>query len=371
MSPGGTRMGIDDQDAFEVLRRRPTPMPAVTPQDDVQPEDGASSEAAEAASDDEFAERATLRLQIVDDASNRPVPGVVLLVMRADGREAQLVSDATGLVVYEDEFADTTTLLGSFAGRHHGSTWCPVALEAGEPSDLEPVEVEGTLALADVQVHKVTKGDSLESLATPVGLTWQQLAEFNWGTSLPARIHEHMRDDVGCTRFADDGVSLVFDDGDDPGLVRVPRTWRLADVPLDRPSRLRISPEPPARCMTISFLVSAEAGLADAYPRYVLESADGRYAEERTARDDLVPGDHFLQLVFDELPLDTTYTLTRWHDAETSEVLFRDAPGPSIVDQSRPGARGLIEGAFTGLVGLVSLGELAMDATGGDGETRA
>lgn len=360
-------MGTDDQDGFGALRRSLPAMPAVVPENDADLDDDNEhppQEPAAPATDEALDEaRASLRVQVVDDASDRPLPGVVLRVTRPDGVEVEVVSDARGLVDLDDLDAGCAAILSSsFEGRTRARTWIPVALEAGDPSDLPPLEFEGPLCLADVEVHKVATGESIAGLAKTVELSWQRLADFNWGTSIPARINEHLRDDVGCTRFAADGINYVFDDGDDPGLVHLPRPWRLADVPLDSPQRLRVSREPPARRLTIAFLLSGADQLDSEFPRYVLRSADGEYDEQRSARDDLVPGDHYLQLAFEGLRPDTTYTLTRWHDAETREVLFADAPCASIIDQSRAGARGLAGGAFTGLTGMESLGTLDVAA---------
>ncbi len=78
--------------------------------------------------------------------------------------------------------------------------------------------------------HKVKTGETLESLAAQAKITWQRLAEFNWGTSSPKRINEHLADDVGCTKRTAGG-NFMFDDTDDPGIILIPKKFRRAGLP--------------------------------------------------------------------------------------------------------------------------------------------
>ena len=59
--------------------------------------------------------------------------------------------------------------------------------------------------------------------------------------------------------------------------------------------------------------------------RFVLTSSDGSYRQEKTVKDDQVPGDACLDLVFTELDRHTTYTLRVQHSAEDEPyVLFEE-----------------------------------------------
>jgi len=79
--------------------------------------------------------------------------------------------------------------------------------------------------IARIDEHKVQTGETLESLASSAGLTWQQLAEFNWDTSVPEQVNEHLRDDVGCTQRTADGNNYVFSSEDEPGIIYIPQPW--------------------------------------------------------------------------------------------------------------------------------------------------
>lgn len=53
---------------------------------------------------------------------------------------------------------------------------------------------------ADALQYKVKTGDTLECIATEHQLTWQQLAEFNWGSSAPTVINTKLYKEVGCRK---------------------------------------------------------------------------------------------------------------------------------------------------------------------------
>ncbi|HYO54432.1 hypothetical protein [Archangium sp.] len=95
--------------------------------------------------------------------------------------------------------------------------------------------------------------------------------------------------------------------------------------------------------MTVAFMLSASDHADSPYPKYVLESSDGTYHQERSAKDDLVPGDALLQLSFENLPRGAYFTLRRVESDGDVTVLFRDRPFDQIVDQARPAVRKLLE----------------------------
>ena len=66
--------------------------------------------------------------------------------------------------------------------------------------------------------HKIRDEDNLKSLAEGAGITWQELAIFNWGTDDPGKINKHLRSDVGCYKFAPDGkINRLTYKPPDPG----------------------------------------------------------------------------------------------------------------------------------------------------------
>ena len=48
-----------------------------------------------------------------------------------------------------------------------------------------------------VEEHKVAAGESLESIASEHGLSWQELAEFNCGSSEAKQVNRYLREVVG------------------------------------------------------------------------------------------------------------------------------------------------------------------------------
>lgn len=85
-----------------------------------------------------------------------------------------------------------------------------------------------------IEQHHVKSGETLAGLAVLYGLTWQQLALFNWNTSDPDEINNHLRDDVGCTALAPDGRNYIFSNDDSPGIIHIPKKWARSGLATDR-----------------------------------------------------------------------------------------------------------------------------------------
>jgi hypothetical protein len=113
------------------------------------------------------------------------------------------------------------------------------------------------------------------------------------------------------------------------GATRVERgkTYRLAT------GKSHLLELPERNAMTISFML--EVPPDSGYPKYLLESEDGSYRVEKGPRDDLVKGDASLDLRFEALRAGLRYRLTRFDEAEVSEVVFEDQPYELVVDQPR------------------------------------
>lgn len=78
------------------------------------------------------------------------------------------------------------------------------------------------ISFANFEEHKVTTDESLDKLARARGLTWQQLAQFNWGTAVPKQINECLHDLVGCRHKTKNGKNYIFTSKDDPGVIYLP-----------------------------------------------------------------------------------------------------------------------------------------------------
>lgn len=90
----------------------------------------------------------------------------------------------------------------------------------------------------------------------------------------------------------------------------------------------------PADWMTIVF--TGDAATDQQFPRYELRSTDGAYTQVKTPADDLVPGNAFLELRFEDLLPGRRYDLVRFDDETISWTVFRDQPFDAIVDRPRP-----------------------------------
>ncbi len=89
--------------------------------------------------------------------------------------------------------------------------------------------------------HRVRTGETLESVAGEHGLTWEQLAKFNWDTTDPHQVNNHLRTDVGATRRSQDDRFFVFDDADDPGIILVPSEFRETGLETNRTHTVRVT----------------------------------------------------------------------------------------------------------------------------------
>jgi len=70
--------------------------------------------------------------------------------------------------------------------------------------------------------YKVKDGDSLASLAQENGITWQELARFNFGTDIKSEVSKQLFSKVGCRKPTADGKSYIFTSNDKPGIILIP-----------------------------------------------------------------------------------------------------------------------------------------------------
>lgn len=70
--------------------------------------------------------------------------------------------------------------------------------------------------------HRVRDGDSLASLAHANGITWQELAIFNFGSADKEEITRQLYSKVGCRKRTADGRSYMFTSQDMPGIIMIP-----------------------------------------------------------------------------------------------------------------------------------------------------
>jgi hypothetical protein len=171
-------------------------------------------------------EKQRLMLQIVDDVSEDPFPDLTLRVKLPDGSEKKVKTDASGRIEIPNLLPGRITVSSVLDGAILGQTL--VFVKAGilpsyqqEPS-RQRRGADSELFLARVLEHKVSDGDTLESIAEAHELTVDQLTKFNWGTTEPDQIQRRLLIDVGCT-VRDDSGKFVLTAQDNPGILYIPR----------------------------------------------------------------------------------------------------------------------------------------------------
>lgn len=204
--------------------------------------------------------------RVVDDVTSMPIDGVKLLITIPENPERPYVT-RSGVVEIHDirpgscdvrcerAGARLPTTLAFVAMGESPTSPAPTATPSGAaasasaapgspdatspPSAGGPAGIQGDRVL-EVEKHKVQTGESIDSLARGAGMTWQDLSLFNWGTSVPTEINEHLRDEVGCTRKTSDGHNYIFTSEDDPGIVFIPRAWERRGLPTDQVHTVRV-----------------------------------------------------------------------------------------------------------------------------------
>jgi len=154
-------------------------------------------------------------------------------------------------------------------------------MKRGGDSDQPPRSSRASIMtqIATVEEHRVKTGETLEGLARAAGLTWQQLAQFNWGIADPDKVNERLRNEVGCTRKTRDGRNYVFDDSDHPGIVFIPRPWERTGLVTDATHVIRVR-----RRSRFFVILTNDDGLRIPYARYEATLADGRRHSGRLGR---------------------------------------------------------------------------------------
>lgn len=188
-----------------------------------------------------------IKFKAVDDATGNPISGVKLHVREPRGQERDYTTRPDGMVEIDPVDAGVCDLSGpsNFASARLGETLDFVGMGEApiepkpEGSDGSRPRAQGRL-IAEIAAHKVQTGETLDSVARGAGLTWQELARFNWGTSVPKQINDHLRDEVGCTKKTQDGHNYIFTSDDDPGIVYVPRPWEQTGLATDRTHVVRV-----------------------------------------------------------------------------------------------------------------------------------
>jgi hypothetical protein len=79
--------------------------------------------------------------------------------------------------------------------------------------------------------YRVKDGDSWVSIARQNSLDTWALIEFNFKTRNPDEVNWYLRHHVGCKKQTRDGKNWMFSSGDNPGIIHIPLTVTVIDMP--------------------------------------------------------------------------------------------------------------------------------------------
>ena len=187
-------------------------------------------------------ERTWLKLKVVDHDSSEPIANVRLRLTLADGSEGDFVTDAKGMVCLQDVAAGSCSISSEIEGKKWVDTLVVVSPGATKFVDCvhhQQFASAGPFELLDVEAHKVATDESIASLADVVGISWQQLAYFNWGTDDENQINASLSKVVGCTKMVDE-LNYRFDDSDEPGIVYLPWPYQYDGFETEQEHVIRV-----------------------------------------------------------------------------------------------------------------------------------
>ncbi|MFH1748441.1 MAG: hypothetical protein ABIG44_15515 [Planctomycetota bacterium] len=291
------------------------------------------------------AEEHWIKIKVVHDLTSEPIPGVKLRVRLPNGKLYDQTTRPDGMIEIngiDPGTCDVTCPL-RFGTAKLTNTFDYIGLGETtiEPSEIEPpptsADIDGQY-IADIEEHKVHTGETLESLAASAEMTWQELALFNWDTSSPAKINEHLYDDIGCTKKTADGYNYVFDDTDHPGIVYIPREFSEEGLAVDQTHTLRVKKRDGFRV-----ILQNEQELRVPEAEFEATLADGSKRRGRIGRTgvailkDVPPGEVTVEwLDFDDIESKSLAACTRdgFKRRDTEEALRLLRHSPTMIKQA-------------------------------------
>lgn len=199
--------------------------------------------------------------------------------------------------------------------------------------------------------HVVRRGESIKSLAENAGMTWQELAKYNWGTDVPDQINQFLFLIAGCRQKTPDGHNYIFSDDDVNrgthelnGIVFIPERFSQENMALDTEHEIRIRVPSADELRSLRIVTDLKIDeVSDDDDTFLLTSPGGEHAYRTslsTKYDRIVVRD-YIDLLFDGLHLDGRYTLEVKMANGEKVTLFEDVPYADLTQVSdglEPGA---------------------------------
>lgn len=227
--------------AHEILHRRYRIVRPPPPRAFGGPSSPTSSSASSAAASP--GAKIWIRFRVIDDYTREAVKDVQLKITPPSADESEHATDGGGFVELKEVDPGSGSVASKIPDAKLEQTleyvgWGEdVPAPEGGPKDKYPA---GPFQIRTVERHRVRTGETLDSLAQAAGMTWQQLAKFNWGTDQPKKINQHLRFELGCTKKDASGANYRFDDADRPGILLIPQDWSSSGHSTERTHVVRV-----------------------------------------------------------------------------------------------------------------------------------
>lgn len=139
--------------------------------------------------------------QVVDHDTCDPVPDVELEVTLPDGTVEAATTNADGKVEFRGIQPGACSVTSPIEGAIYDKSLpfieigvrAPTITSTGEGEDnpeAQEEEVEGPFKVVIILDHHLARGETIDDIAEAHGLTWEELAMFNWETTDRAEVDE-------------------------------------------------------------------------------------------------------------------------------------------------------------------------------------
>ena len=171
-----------------------------------------------------------VEFRVVWESDGEPVRQLPLVVVTPDGNRSTKQTDGGGKVRMDNVADGTCEVQSRFSGVTIDDcvTYLGETVE-GSPKGESSAEdrCRNPKAIVLIEEHKVKTGETLASIAENAGMTWKDLAKFNWRTDDPDEVNRYLRRAVGCYKRTKDGKNCIFNDRNNPGIILVPKAWKV------------------------------------------------------------------------------------------------------------------------------------------------
>lgn len=186
---------------------------------------------------------ARFRLILREQATGAPLAKVRLVVTDPAGGVHRVSTNASGMVSFDGFQPGSCSVTSPQQNARLEDTCSP----AGRPGRPKPDKGDRATAppapvlqpqgdafiVAELTQHRVSTGDTLESIAQAHGIDAKQLSLFNWGASDDESVQQALQDYLGCSKKSPDGRRFQLDDGDRPGVVYIAEPWQRQGLATD------------------------------------------------------------------------------------------------------------------------------------------